>query len=54
MPRVLATLALSFGLLLTLAPQSAGADDSLDFDVTGGHFFSQTNGTGLGLRGGGY
>jgi hypothetical protein len=54
MTRLLAAFAISFGVLLTTLPGSVGADDALDFGLTTGHFFTQTNGTNLGPRGGGF
>lgn len=51
---------LLFALLIVVAstfiavPSRALADEPVDFDVDAGHFFSQTNGTALGARGGGF
>lgn len=54
MVRVLSVVALSLGLVLATAPSPTHADGALDFDVADGHFYSQTNGTKLGPRAGGY
>jgi hypothetical protein len=54
MPRFLAVAALVASLLFSFPPLAAQADENLDFDVTGGHFFSQTNQTTIGPRAGGY
>jgi hypothetical protein len=54
MPRLISTLVLALCLAASLIPASASADDRLDFDVSGGHFFSETNGSTLGARAGGF
>jgi hypothetical protein len=54
MPRLLSAVVLAALLAMSLAPASVLADDSSDFDVAGGHFFSQTNQTMTGPGAGGY
>jgi hypothetical protein len=54
MPRFLAMLALAASLLFIASPVTASADDKADFDVNGGHFYTQTNGSSDGPRAGGF
>ena len=54
MPRLLAAAAMAASIVLTFPPLPASADQSADFVVSGGHFFSQTNQTTLGPRAGGF
>src|SRR5258708_5974386 len=54
MTRFLRAAALAASLLFSFSPMAAKADENLDFDVSGGHFFSQTNQTTIGVKAGGY
>jgi len=54
MPRLIAAALIAASILLSFSPLSASADQNLDFDVSNGHFFSQTNQTTLGAQAGGY
>src|SRR5258708_162449 len=54
MPRFLRAAALAASLLFSFSPMAANADENLDFDVSGGHFFSQTNQSTIGAKAGGY
>lgn len=54
MSRFTTVLTLALLLAAMAIPTSVSADDRLDYDVSGGHFFSQTNGSTLGPRAGGY
>ena len=54
MSRMFAAVALATSLYLASPMASIGADDRPDFDVAGGHFYSQTNGTTQGASAGGF
>jgi Lytic transglycolase len=54
MPRLLAAAAMAASIVLSYPPLPASADQSADFVLPGGHFFSQTNQTTLGPRAGGF
>jgi hypothetical protein len=54
MSRLVATLAILTSILLSVLPSIATAGQGDDFAVDGGHFFTQTNGSALGTRSGGY
>src|SRR5258708_35773236 len=54
MPRFLRAAALAASLLFSFSPMAAKADENLDFDVSGGHFFIQTNQSTIGAKAGGY
>jgi hypothetical protein len=54
MRKALSTALLSFSLILGPLPTIARADSSLDYSIPDGHFYTQTNGTSRGARGGGY
>jgi len=54
MARILIALAITASTTFTMLPTGAMADGGADFDVSAGHFFSQTNGTTQGPPGGGF
>lgn len=54
MRTVVVAFVLSFGVLLASSPSVIHADPVPDFDVPGGHFYTQANGSPQGARGGGF
>ncbi len=54
MARFVAALALAAGVVLGSPPLPVLGEELADFDLSAGHFFTQTNGSPLGPRGGGY
>jgi len=54
MSRIVATLAIVAGTLLSVLPAAASAGPGYDFGAEGGQFVAQTNGSPLGARNGGY
>lgn len=54
MSRLLIAVLISVISIFAIQPSWTLADELVDYDVEAGHFFSQTNGTTLGAKGGGY
>ncbi|HLZ10594.1 MAG TPA: hypothetical protein VKT80_18555, partial [Chloroflexota bacterium] len=54
MPRLKAMVALAVTMMYFVSPLTASADQRADYDVSGGHFYTQTNGSPDGPRGGGF
>src|SRR5437016_4494539 len=54
MPRLFAALVIAVGLAALATPASVRAEDRLDYEVSGGHFYTQANGSPAGPNAGGF